>query len=59
MYRCDSCHADFDEPAIRFERENLDGEKGIFYAQYAVCPYCGEDWFSEIPEEEAANERPF
>ena len=39
MYRCDSCHADFDEPAIRFERENLDGENGIFYAQYAVCPY--------------------
>ena len=35
-----------------FERENLDGENGIFYAQYAVCPYCGEDWFSEIPEEE-------
>ena len=54
MYRCDSCHADFDEPDIRFERENLDGENGIFYAQYAVCPYCGEDWFSEIPEEEGS-----
>ena len=54
MYRCDSCHADFDEPAIRFERENLDGENGIFYAQYAVCPYCAEDWSSEIPEEEGS-----
>lgn len=58
MYRCDSCHADFDEPTIRFERENLDGENGIFYAQYAVCPYCGaeEMHLEELEETEDGNE---
>ena len=53
MYKCDSCGAEFDEPRTYIERENLDGERGIFYAQRAVCPYCGEEWFEEVEDEEA------
>lgn len=54
VYKCEACGAIFFEPYTYQVRENLDGENGIFYAQYAVCPYCGEDWFSEIPEEEGS-----
>lgn len=35
---------DFAEPDTYMERENLDGENGWYYAERAVCPYCGEEF---------------
>ena len=56
MYQCESCHAIFTEPYTYTERENLDGENGWYYAERAVCPYCGEEWFEEMEETEDGNE---
>lgn len=51
MYQCESCHAIFTEPDTYMERENLDGENGWYYAERAVCPYCGEEWFTEVGDD--------
>ncbi len=51
MYQCESCHAIFTEPYTYMERENLDGENGWYYAERAVCPYCGEEWFEEVEDD--------
>lgn len=52
MYKCENCGALFTEPFSCIERENLDGENGIYYAQRETCPYCGEEWFTETNEAE-------
>ena len=51
MYQCESCHAIFTEPYTYMERENLDGENGWYYAERAICPYCGEEFFEEESNE--------
>ena len=56
MYQCESCHAIFTEPYTYMERDNLDGENGWYYAERAVCPYCGEEFFEELEETEDGNE---
>lgn len=52
MYKCENCNALFTEPFSYMERENLDGERGVYYAQREVCPYCGEEWFTEADKAE-------
>ena len=50
MYKCDCCHYKFDEPAVRKERFTDDGRSCYLYEE--VCPYCGENSFAEIEEED-------
>ena len=40
MMHCESCGADFEHPAIYRERENLDGERGYYWHETLVCPFC-------------------
>ena len=42
MMHCESCGADFEHPDIYREKENLDGERGVWMHSVASCPYCGE-----------------
>lgn len=42
MMHCESCGADFRDPALYAYRENLDDENWTITTQ-TVCPYCGTD----------------
>lgn len=53
VYRCDSCGAIFLEPYTYEVRENLDGENGIETRAVEACPYCGEEWFTEVEDAES------
>lgn len=47
-YVCFHCGAAFDEPEYKTVRENLDGERGIWEHEEAVCPYCGKEDIEEV-----------
>ena len=51
MMHCESCGADFEHPAIYCEQENLDGERGYYWHETLVCPFCGEEWITEAKDE--------
>ena len=53
-YLCNRCGAIIYEPRTVTSRENLDGENGVEWRTDLYCPEGGEDWFSEIPEEEGS-----
>lgn len=50
MYRCLNCENEFDEPAMQYYMENLDGERGIERYTIPVCPSCGSDEIEEQKE---------
>jgi DNA-directed RNA polymerase subunit RPC12/RpoP len=50
MMHCESCGADFREPALYAYRENLDDENWTITTQ-TVCPYCGTDNITEVKDE--------
>lgn len=52
MYRCVACGALFDEPSVYPTRENLDGERGVETRTVESCPWCGDEWFEEVGDEE-------
>lgn len=52
MYRCESCGAVFEDAVETLVRENLDGERGVWMHSVASCPYCGEEFFEEMKEDE-------
>lgn len=52
IYRCTCCHLIFDEPDVLRRRENLDGERGYYWHETLVCPFCGEEWITEVKDEE-------
>jgi hypothetical protein len=57
MMHCESCGADFEHPAIYRERENLDGEHGYYWHETLVCPFCGEEWITEVKDEDCRRKR--
>lgn len=52
MMHCESCGAVFDDAVETLVRENLDGERGVWLHSVASCPYCGEEFFEEMKEDE-------
>lgn len=52
---CELCGADFEPPAIYRERENLDGERGVWLHIEESCPYCGSEFLKERKDEDAEN----
>lgn len=52
MMHCEACGADFEHPDIYREQENLDGERGYYWRETPVCPFCGEEWITEVKDEE-------
>lgn len=52
MMHCWACGADFEHPDIYREKENIDGECGVWLHSVASCPYCGEEFFEEMKEDE-------
>ena len=53
MMHCESCGADFEHPAIYRERENLDGERGVWMHSVESCPYCGSEFLKERKDEDS------
>lgn len=51
IYKCECCNAIFSDPRVIAFSENLDGERGIDTFYEEDCPYCGSEWFSEVPDE--------
>lgn len=51
MMHCWACGADFREPALYAYRESPDDENWTITTQM-VCPYCGEEFFEEMKEDE-------
>lgn len=51
MMHCESCGADFEHPTIYCGQENLDGERGYYRRFVQVCPFCGEEWITEVSDE--------
>ena len=51
VYKCEACGAIFFEPYTYQVRENLDGENGIETRTVAECPFCGEEWFTEVDDD--------
>jgi hypothetical protein len=50
MYRCDSCHCEFDEPTYVPEKERIDYGIGAVWMtiyEYGVCPECGNPDYEE------------
>ncbi len=47
MYTCDFCRCQFDDPAVRDWREDMDSEGHFEHARQRVCPYCGSPYFEE------------
>lgn len=52
VYKCEACRAVFFEPFTYQAQENLDGESGLEVRTVSQCPYCGEEWFEEVNEDE-------
>lgn len=49
MYKCNYCGEAFDQPKATIERHGLDSPP---FERVDVCPYCGENSFEEIEEDE-------
>lgn len=58
MYRCDSCHCEFDEPTYVPEKERIDYGIGAVWMtiyEYGVCPECGNpDYEEDLNEDDDA-----
>lgn len=51
MYRCNDCGYEFDEPKIIREQQGYYGNAPA-WEEWAVCPACLENDYSEITDEE-------